>query len=392
MDDQTTRKKLQLINTLDGNVRQIELTSAQHAQLETAYTAVAKWLGDSDHPLLRDVQIYPQGSVRLRTTVRPIGQDEFDVDLVCLLPNARLGVDSAESIYHLVGERLRAHGTYKKMLEPKNRCWRLDYADGSRFHMDITPAMPNPMCGEGGILVPDRERKEFKPSNPVRYAEIFDDISRLAPEFTGLELAQFTEALSRASIEPLPDPMAPKDFLRRIVQLAKRHRDLHYQQAKGRHPPISIVLTTLIMESYANLTKQVFQSPWDFMESVIREMPLYVRDTTEGYVVPNPSAPDENFAEKWNAEPQKARDFLDWHSHFLADIHGLVAAQGFDRILPILNEKLIGPDSLAWQKHMIGGIGQARQNAELSRVSVVGGISTVGGVPVQKNTFYGDGG
>lgn len=37
MNNLTLRKNLQLINTLDGNIRQIELTRTQQEQLETAY-------------------------------------------------------------------------------------------------------------------------------------------------------------------------------------------------------------------------------------------------------------------------------------------------------------------------------------------------------------------
>lgn len=389
MSDFAANKSLQLISVLDGNLRQIELTATQQKQLETAYNSVAKWLADSDHPLLRNVKIYPQGSVRLRTTVRPLGKEEFDVDLVCFLPDADQYLHSADFIYQLVGNRLKEHGVYKRMLEPKNRCWRLDYADGSRFHMDITPAMPNLHCSRKGILVPDRERQQLKPSNPIGYAEIFDGVSQLVPEFRTVEVVRLAEAIAKASIEPLPDPMKPKDFLRRIVQLAKRHRDLHFQEHEG-YPPISVILTTLAMEAYAALTRGVFDDPWQFVRAVISDMPLYVRETVYGYEVPNPSTEGENFAEKWNAEPQRALDFRKWHQQFIADIDGLMAAQGFDQTTTILNERLIGPESTSWQKHMIGGVSAVRSTDGLYRNSGVGGVSAIVGTPIQKNTFFGD--
>ncbi len=390
MNDFAANKSLQLINVLDGNLRQVELTATQQQQLETAYNSVAKWLADSDHPLLRNVKIYPQGSVRLRTTVRPLGREEFDVDLVCFLPDANQYLHSADYIYQLVGNRLKEHGVYRRMLEPKNRCWRLDYADGSRFHMDITPAMPNVLCSRGGILVPDRDRQQLKPSNPIGYADIFDGISQLVPEFRTVEVARFAEAVAKASIEPLPDPMQPKDFLRRIVQLAKRHRDLHFQEHEG-HPPISVILTTLAMEAYAALTKGVFDDPWQFVRAVIEDMPLYVRETGHGYEVPNPSTEGENFAEKWNEKPQRALDFSMWHQQFVADIDMLMAAQGFDQTARILNEKLIGPESASWQKAMIGEVSAVRSSGGLYRNPGVGGISAVVATPIPKNTFFGDG-
>ncbi|MEW8085880.1 MAG: nucleotidyltransferase [Candidatus Thiodiazotropha endolucinida] len=388
MNDTTANKGLQLINVLDGNLRQIELTATQQQQLETAYKSVAEWLADSDHPLLRNVEIYPQGSVRLRTTVRPLGKEEFDVDLVCFLPDANQYCHSADFIYQLVGGRLKEHGVYKRMVQAKNRCWRLVYADGTRFHMDITPAMPNLNCDRHGILVPDRDRQQLKPSNPIGYANIFDGVSQLVPEFRSLQIARFAEAMAKASIELLPDPMQPKDFLRRIVQIIKRHRDMHFQEHSG-HPPISIILTTLAMESYAALTKGVFDDPWQFIRAVIGDMPLYVRETESGVEVPNPSTEGENFAEKWNQKPQRALDFYRWHKQFVVDIDELMAAQGFDQTATILNERLIGPESTRWQESVIGSVNTARANNSLYRTPGYGGISVVAGTPIQKNTFYG---
>jgi hypothetical protein len=255
--------------------------------------------------------------------------------------------------------------------------------------MDITPALPNPHCDRHGILVPDRGRQQLKPSNPIGYADIFDGISQLVPEFRSLHVTRFAEAMARASIEPLPDPMQPKDFLRRIVQLIKRHRDMHFQEHNG-HPPISIILTTLAMESYVQLTKSVFDDPWQFIRAVIGDMPLYVRETERGFEVPNPSTEGENFAEKWNEKPQRAVDFKNWHQKFVTDIGDLMAAQGFDQTTRILIDRLIGPESAFWQKRMIKSVNTARASNNLYRTPGVGGISVVTGTPVQKNTFYGD--
>jgi hypothetical protein len=388
MNSIVEKKSLQLTNVIDGSLRQLELTATQHKQLEVAYNSVARWLADSNHPLLSNVSIYPQGSVRLRTTVRPLGKDEFDVDLVCFLPSANQHLHSADYIYELVGNRLKGHDVYKRMLEEKKRCWRLDYADGSRFHMDITPAMQNLNCGNSGILVPDRDRQELKPSNPIGYSDKFDDVSRLAPRFRSFDVTQLSKVLADASIEPLPNPMQSKDFLRRTVQLAKRHRDLYFQKHDG-YPPISIILTTLAMESYGVHSSGVFDDPWHFLRTVMADMPRYVRKTVDGYEVTNPSTDGENFAEKWNETPQQALDFMQWHQQFLTDVDRLVAAQGLDQVSKILNERLVGSESIHWQKNMIGGVSNARVTGGLYREPHVGGISVVSGTPVQKNTFFG---
>src|SRR6185312_17164056 len=120
---------------------------------------------------LDQVQIYPQGSIALGTTVRPLATAEFDVDLVCHLPSIK-SVSDAQSIKTLVGDRLKEHGTYKERLEEKQRCWRIHYAN--QFHLDITPSIPNSGCHRGGELVPDKVLKEWKPTNPKGYIAQFD--------------------------------------------------------------------------------------------------------------------------------------------------------------------------------------------------------------------------
>lgn len=386
--DLTLNRRLQLINTLDGNVKHLELSPTQQKQIETAYGHVAEWLSDSHHPLLSNAAIYPQGSVRLRTTVKPLANDEFDVDVVCFLAAANDAQWNAAAIYHLVGSRLKEHGTYKRMLSPKNRCWRLEYADDTKFHLDITPAIPNPHCQEDGILVPDKEIKHFKASNPIRFSDIFDNISKLSPEFSGLKQLSFAEALKQASIEPLPDPLMPKDLLRRIIQVAKRNRDIFFQSYPGK-PPISIIITTLAMQSYAALTRQVFDNPWEFAMAVVRDMPRYIERTgPSNYVVKNPSAQEENFADKWSRDSTYATSFYTWHSQFLQDLEYFAAAEGLDRVYIPLRERLIGPEADIWRSRIMNNVSELRNTGALYR-SAQTGLSSVGGVRVQKNTFFG---
>lgn len=389
MGEMISAQRLELLSTLDQNLRRVELTETQHEILTTAYNDVGDWLAEASHPLLRSAHIQPQGSVRLRTTVRPLGQDHFDVDLLCRLPNGNPNIHDARSIYEVVGKRLAEHGRYRNMLSRKNRCWRIDYAEKTRFHLDVTPAVANPECDQKGILVPDRELRQLVPSNPLRYAELFDAVSTIVPVFRELQRADFSAALAKGMVEPLPDPMTPKDMLRRIVQLLKRHRDLFFQTMQG-HPPISIIITTLAAESYGAHARGVYHSPWDFIERVIVALPLYVRRGTDGFDVPNPSAPAENFAEKWNADPRKAQDFYSWHSALVSDLAEYRDQQGLDRRLPLLRDRLVGPEASDWAREQVASIGRSRNAGALSRTPVVGGLATRGtGSKVRANTFFG---
>src|SRR6266851_5675146 len=106
----------------------IELSDAQHEVAKSRYGAVGEWLAHSDNPLLKGVTVYPQGSVPLGTTVKPLARNEYDVDLVCFIPGIRASLSPA-ALKYVVGERLRQNDRYKAILEEMPRCWRLNYAN-----------------------------------------------------------------------------------------------------------------------------------------------------------------------------------------------------------------------------------------------------------------------
>src|SRR5260370_42444320 len=105
------------------------------------------------------------------------------------------------------------------------RCWRLSYAN--EFHMDITPSIPNPNCRLGGELVPDKTLKVWKPSNPKGYQRLFDERAKLVP-IIRLRKSAAAADTAEANVEPYPTAGGFKGILRRIVQIAKRHRDMHF--------------------------------------------------------------------------------------------------------------------------------------------------------------------
>lgn len=64
-------------------VQEISITSPMIDKAVNSYMAVGKWIGEG---VPYDVNIYPQGSMSLGTTNKPISdQDDYDIDLVSLL-------------------------------------------------------------------------------------------------------------------------------------------------------------------------------------------------------------------------------------------------------------------------------------------------------------------
>ena len=72
----------------------LDISPTMREKAEKSYRSVGEWLGDCD--VNSDVKIMPQGSFYLGTVIRPVSdEDEYDIDLVCLLKNA-IGKSEAE--------------------------------------------------------------------------------------------------------------------------------------------------------------------------------------------------------------------------------------------------------------------------------------------------------
>jgi hypothetical protein len=71
----------------------LQLTPTQFQKTEKRYRKVGEWLHDDDSPVaMFDPSIFPQGSLLLDTTVKPLSHTEFDLDLVCLLHDIEVEV------------------------------------------------------------------------------------------------------------------------------------------------------------------------------------------------------------------------------------------------------------------------------------------------------------
>lgn len=393
VDHRLSLRKRELAGALERVCQALELTDTQEKLAEGHYTAVGEWLAGSDDPVLRGAAIYVQGSTALGTTVRPLGRDEHDVDLVCFVPELAPSMPPA-FLKARIGDRLRQNGHYKPMLEEKPRCWRLNHA--GEFHLDITPAITNPACNRGGELVPDKKLSSWKPTNPKGYRDWFKVRAKLQPRMRLRKDGLVEDRGAQANVEPYPSPMAAKGVLRRAVQLAKRHRDVHFAKSNPGLAPISVILTTLAARSYAYCVASFeFDSELDLLQSIVRFMPVFIeRRPGPGGVrwrIPNETTQGENFAEKWNADPALAAAFFEWHARLSADLDGLVDLAGLDRLTESLT-KLFGDEpARAALDALTGVVSGARASGRLTVAPSVG--LTVGagaGSPVRRNTFFGD--
>ena len=229
------------LNSLDGLLFEIcdevQLNETRHSLATQRYMAVGTLLESESSPfkMLRP-RIFPQGSMALGTTVKPI-EGPHDLDFVLELAASHTSVDPMALIKCLFGF-LKSNGVYAAMTELKNRCVRLVYADD--FYMDIMPACRDEQSGGTCLRIPDRRLEGWKPSNPQGYIQWFLGRSPV-----------LRRRLILADAAPVPALQATEDKypLQLAVQLIKRWRDLHYVD-KCDVAPISIVLTTLAGRNY----------------------------------------------------------------------------------------------------------------------------------------------
>lgn len=125
----------------------LDIPPSLFEEAEERYKSLAEWL-DRDASALAKYKpaISPQGSFLLGTVTRPLNRaDEYDVDLVCLLHGSKTEF-TQKTLKAAVGREIALYvkdRNMKEAAEEGRRCWTLHYADRTRFHMDVLPALPD---------------------------------------------------------------------------------------------------------------------------------------------------------------------------------------------------------------------------------------------------------
>jgi len=390
--ERTELRQSRLVGLIEEVCEHLEPSAYQRDLAKQRYEAVGDWLARSDDWLLASVTIGLQGSVAIGTTVKPIGANEYDVDLIAHVPDLDLAVSPA-LLKNRIGDRLRSNGSYSPLLIEMPRCWRLDYAN--EFHLDITPSIPNPECRFGGELVPDKTLKKWKATNPKGYRAKFERRAALKPRIRTVLGKAFDSARADAQIEPYPEQMRFKGVLRRTVQIAKRHRDMHFIDDEGLRP-LSIIITTLASRAYEFCVANfVYDNELDLIIDVVRRIPdmieTGVSDGRTIWFLWNQTTVGENFCEKWNKDPRCAHAFFAWHGKVCSDLTKLAAAHGLDEVRRLLGGIFGAMPANKAMDSLMERVGAARTASRLSVTRPAGLIvgTASGATPVRANTFFG---
>ncbi|MBI4547532.1 MAG: nucleotidyltransferase [Ignavibacteriae bacterium] len=399
----TLEAKTQFGELLEKSIEKLDISDAQFEAATERYKAVGEWLGGEESPLAKfEPEIRPQGSFRFGTVIKPWDRDdEFDLDFTFKLQKLSKLYITQKELKNLVGDRLKDEKSrYKNMLgKEKRRCWTVEYADGTGFHMDIVPAISDDYewllalgvpedIAKHAVCITDKKTwnngNDWPKSNPEGYALWFTD--RMKTRYIVIEAAM-RKALQ---LDKVPAHKI-KTPLQRSIQLLKRHRDWMFGDDENK--PASIIITTLAALAYNNE-----EHLYDALSGILSKMndARFIR--TEGglYVIENPVNPrrngheGENFADKWNENREKAINFFQWleaaRKYFLSftEMRGLpVLAKSLQ---PVIGERYVNEslDEIAnAQRH-------SRESGLLKMSAGTGTLGSVGRAPVKNHTFHGN--
>jgi hypothetical protein len=323
---------------IDQQMQSLDLPQELSREAVAEYKRITGWLAAPDSELARyKLDLYPQGSFRLGTPIRPIvHEDEFDIDLVCQLAIEKERVSQAE-LKALIGDRLKRDRVSRGELKERRRCWTLSFK--RKFHLDVLPAIPDADHGDTGVLITDTTLVRWQHSNPLGYAQwFFSRMQALIQE----ERSILAKAL-QVDIEEVPE-WAVRTPLQRSVQVLKRHRDIYFRSELDSRP-VSIIITTLAGQAYANepdLARALVQ--------IIEGMGDYVEERSGQWWVSNPAHEKENFADKWNEKPARRDAFLRWRDRAYEDMGDLTNVASARDAQLLLEKSLLRPTTSAVTK------------------------------------------
>lgn len=317
----------------------IEVPDSRYEKAIISYKSVGDWLNREESRLKKySPNIYPQGSFRLGTAIKPISEnDEYDVDIVCELQLNKKNI-TQKHLKKTVGEELNTYTKSKNMnndIEEGKRCWTLNYSDGAKFHIDVLPCIPNNEelssllqsksfnvnFSDTAIDITDNTLENYNYiddrwccSNPVGYHNWFKKQMEVIYEEKKKILL---EAYQKNSIEPIPEYKI-KTPLQQVIQLLKRHRDIMFEEDQE-NKPISIIISTLAAKAYNNEARLI-----DAYENIVNKIEQFLEVKNGVYWVPNPVNPLENFADKWEVYPERKVSFFRWVNQLKLDFKNIL--------------------------------------------------------------------
>lgn len=172
----TEGKESQLNDLLNRIGAKLQLDKSRKERVDTSYNALCDWIKNDEGYFsnFKNLDFYAQGSYRTLTTVKALAEEEFDLDFVLEI-NGDWKNEEPLTLLQQLERRFKEHELYKTLVEVKNRCIRINYAN--EFHIDILPGFPKySSMLNNKLKVPDSDSNDWTDSNPKDYSKWFDDM------------------------------------------------------------------------------------------------------------------------------------------------------------------------------------------------------------------------
>jgi len=341
-------------------VELLELPDSAYQKAKERYEDIGEYLGREESPCYdNDAHIFPQGSFRLGTAIRPLDEiEEYDLDLACNLSKGIYHKTHTQAdLKNLIGGEIESYREARNIKAPvkeKHRCWRLEYEDRLSFHIDIVPCIPadiprkrllmESMVTSGlrqdlsedvshfAVSITDDRHPQYRQisdnwniSNPEGYAKWFE--SRMQNDIKLL--------LEKAQVDDLP-LYRRKTPLQRSIQLLKRHRDQMFKDDPD-VKPISVIITTISANAYTGQNSIVIA-----LEIILNELVQFADSGSTN--VPNPVNPKENFADRWTMPQYEhlhlRENFSAWATQASIDFAALISSNDVSFLAERASQKL----------------------------------------------------
>jgi hypothetical protein len=206
---------------------------------------------------------HAQGSWAHRTIIRPVGHyDEFDADFLLQLDENPEWDNSPKEYLRAVRAAFLRHPTYKTMVEKKDRCVRIRYANSC--HVDVVPYI---VKADGSQWIVNWTEDKLEPTNPQGFTDWMQEKDELA-----------------------------QDNLRRVLRLMKYLRDL-----KNRYTCKSVVLTTIVGERVQAVDAETrYADVTTAFTSLMDDLDVWMSMYTSVPPLPDPSCPGTDFGHRWD--------------------------------------------------------------------------------------------
>jgi hypothetical protein len=257
----------------------VYLNQSRIDKLDDKTTAVDGFLQGSNGFGSIAEALLPQGSYAQRTIIKPVGNHEFDADVLLRMTGQE---DWEPKDY--VGElysKFRSSSVYRDMVSRRSRCVVVNYAGD--FHIDVVPYLVR----DDGHWITNRSTNELENTNPEGFNDWLDGRDRIT---------------SRRLVE--------------VIRVLKYLRD-YKQTFDVRSATLSFLLADRVSETQKILHPGCYADLPTALVRLLHDLDDWLQARPSLPTLTDPSCPQRNFHERWDQDKyanfrKKLHDYAAW--------------------------------------------------------------------------------